>query len=815
MKNLIFSCCCVCLLVSARGQITGKVATTAGRPVASANVLLLNVRDSSLKKASLSGEDGSYRFESIGPGRYFVQVSSVGYQSLRAATFELMATPLDLGVLVLSADTVQLSAAVVRATKPLFQQQPSGTTINVENSILTKGSSALEVLERSPGILLDRRNNAISLNGKSGVLVLLNGRMLRMGMDQVVALLNSMPADNIEKIELLTSPPASYDADGNAGLINIVTKKNRASGTSGSLTAAGGFGYGEKGSLSVNLAHNSGPLDVYGSYAFSHDRSISDWHAYSTQDLPLIGGKDSADFASVMKPVSNSHTITAGLDWKMSPKTTIGAAVNYNISHVALRTRNIGAYFFPGDSVLTLDATIDGVNRWRNGMYSVYIDKKLRDGESISADVDLLDYHNEHPTTAVSSFVNAHGEQAGSNDTLSSPLQRGASSTGILVGVGKIDYRRRLSEHVRLETGIKGTYTRTTSESSISSLVDGRFVSREGTTSNLVMKEGIGAGYANVTADLASSLNLVAGLRYEYSDTRMTDPLKNVLVTERKLGKLFPAIFLSYKIGTSSELQLAYTMRISRPSYNDLASFVVYTGPTSIETGNPLLKPTITNSLKLGYNYKGYSFSATAGRDVNPIVRYQISYSSDSLLMAGTTENLEYNNSLLFRVNAPFRITDWWSMSYSLTFGWWKYKENFTVHPMENTWFQYSGNFSQSFRLPRSFALEVSGWYLGKSYDGTKRLDAFGALNAGLRKTLPGNRGSLQLFMTDILRTGVVTQYYGTLTKEAFDLRSRVPYRPESTKVPLIRLSYSRSFGGGSRDRRGGAASEERERVRQ
>ena len=715
----------------------------------------------------------------------------------------------------LKVDTSQLKTIIVRGTKPLFQQQINGTVVNVGNSILTKGSSVLEVLERSPGVVIDRRSNAISLNGKNGVLVLINGKQLRMSMDQLVDLLNSMPADNIEKIELLTSPSANYDADGNAGMINIVLKKNTKKGTSGSLSVAGGYGYREKGSASLNLSHNTRDIDVYGSYSFSHDRSAMDWHAKSTQDLPLIGGATYADFLSTIKPVTNSHNASIGIDVRLNPRTTIGSSVSYNNSRNVVATHNVGTYIVLPDSPLYLDATINGINHWKNWMASFYAEKKIREGERINFDVDLLDYKNTDPTNAISSFVNAKDEPAGTNDTLSSPHQMGTSDTRIRVGVGKFDYTKQLSHQIRLETGVKGTYTNTSSVSGIESLLDGTWVSREGTSNNMVMKEGIGAAYVSFNAELSPSTNLVAGLRYEYSDTRMDDPEKQQLITERKLGKLFPAIFLSRKTGERSELQLSYTTRISRPSYNDLASYVIYTGPTSIETGNPLLKPTITNNLKLGYVYRGYSFSVQLSRDDHPIVRYQIAPSADGVLMALTPENLVYQNSLLLQTSLPIKVNEWWTMNYTLTGGWRSYRENFTPVSLDKTWFGYSGNFSESFRLPRSFFLEVSGWYNSRIYDGSKKTDGFGALNAGIKKELKNNGGSLQLYMTDILQTTTIVNYYGTLTEEAFSLKSRVPFRPESSRSQVIRLSYSRSIGGGSQGKSRTGSQEERNRIRE
>ncbi|MBS1661739.1 MAG: TonB-dependent receptor [Bacteroidetes bacterium] len=815
MKNILLSCCLFSLFLQARSQVIGRLVTAGGQPIPSANVLLLRSVDSGLVKAALSDENGGYRIERVGPGRYFIRYSSVGYQMGVSPAFELGSDSKDLGAIVLQTDTAQLGSVVVRAQKPLFQQQVTGTTVNVENSILTKGSSALEVLERSPGVVIDRRNNAIALNGNSGVLVLLNGKLLRLSMDQVVSLLNSMPADNIEKIELLTSPPANYDADGNAGMINIVLKKSRKRGTNGSLSASTGYGYGEKASASLNLTHNSRVFDVYGSYAFSHDRAAMDWHAYSTERQPLLGGGFShTDVLSDIKPVSNSHNVSVGADARLNSKTTIGGSVNYNNSHVAVGTHNTATFLIAPDSPISLNATISGINQWNNIMASAYVERKIREGERITFDMDYLDFNNRRPTDARSSFLDKHGNPAGNNDTLSSPYQKGISNTHIQVGVGKLDYVKRLSEKVRLETGAKGTYTRTSSLSRTESWVNGAFVSRDGTTTDMVMKEAIGAAYASVNATIGSSGSLTAGLRYEYSDTRMDNPGKQALITERKLGKLFPSVFFSQKLGARSELQLSYTTRISRPSYNDLTSYVIYTGPSSIETGNPLLKPTITNTLKLGYVYRGYSFSVSLSRDDHPIVRYQLTTSADGMLLAVSPVNMEYQNSLLFQIGAPVKVTDWWSMNWSFNAGWRRYKEDFTPAPAENTWFGYSGNMSQTFRLPKGFSAEVSGWYNSRLYDGSKKVDGFGALNAGIKKELKNNGGSFQLFMTDIFRTTTIVNHFGTLTEEAFSVKSRVPYRPESARAQVIRLSYTRTIGGGGSGKKGGAQ-EERERVRE
>jgi hypothetical protein len=302
----------------------------------------------------------------------------------------------------------------------------------------------------------------------------------------------------------------------------------------------------------------------------------------------------------------------------------------------------------------------------------------------------------------------------------------------------------------------------------------------------------------------------------------MRDPVKGQTVIDRKLGTFFPNVAYSKKFGVSVFF-VAYAKRISRPSYNDLASFVVYTSPNSIESGNPFLLPTVTHNLKLGYSYKGYAFSVLLSRDEHPIAGYQLAISPDGDLIDVRPENLVYQNNLMLEAILPFKVTDWWSMNYNFSAGWRHFKEDFTLLPAEKSYFGCSVNASQQFRLPAAFMMELSGWYNGPSYNGTKKVDGFGAVNGGIKKELPNNGGTLQLSVQDIFRTMHVASRYGTLTTEAFDVKSHVVFTAESGKAQIFKLTYSRSFGGGGAGdrrgggaggRRGGGAADERERVR-
>lgn len=799
------------------GQITGRLISVSGKPIVSANILILKSADSSLIKGGLTDNKGMFKIENIGYGKYILRTSNIGYQTFTSPSFDLADSVKnkEFGILKMTTEIKALEQVIIRSTRPFIQQQAYGTTINVENNVLTKGSSALEILERSPGVVVDRRNNTIALNGKSGVIVMLNGKPTRMSMDQVVTLLNSMSANGIQKIELLTTPAAKYDADGSAGMINIILKKNKEAGTKGNVSITGGYGWGEKATVSTDLAHNSNKMSIYSSYTYYRDKSYADWFSVANANEPLLGGQTKSEFLSVIKSLSNNHNAAAGIEITANSKTTVGGNISYTNSAVDINTRNNAKYIVLPDSLLRLSAGIAGSNNWKNLTNNLYMEREIRKGEKINIEVDYLSYQNNRPTDVQSSFFNKNGMPVSSNDTLFSPRQKGSANTSIKVGVAKIDYTNQLSDKVKIETGIKGTYTKTTSVSGIESLVDGRWVSGSGSINDISMNENIGAAYFSATAQISSSTNLVIGLRYEYSDTRMNDQRNRQDITHRKLGKLFPNILLSKKLNDQSEVQLSYTKRISRPSYNELASYITYSDPTSIETGNPLLLPTITNTLKLGYNYLGYSISAMLSRDNNPIARNQTTTNMLANILILSPQNLTYQNNLTLQTNLPCRINDWWNVNYGFVGGWRKFKETYTVQPAEHTYFGYSTNFNQSFKLPDAFFIDISGWYNSSAYDGTKKVNGFGALNIGIKKEFKNNGGAVQLGITDLLKSVSVTSYYGHLTQEALNLNSRATYNTESSKSPIVKLTYSKSFGSGTtRKKLNSEPTEEKDRVR-
>ncbi len=795
-RTLILTLVSLCFVNDAYAQVSGKFVSKNGLPVPFANVLLVNAADSLLIQGSITDESGAFEINYRNSGSYIIRFTDVGYMEWSSSVFRLSATMTlkDIGVQIVSEDVKQLGELTIKGQKPLFQQEIDRMVINVESSVLTKGSSALQVLERSPGIYIDKRNSNIALNGKSGVMVMLNGKLMRLPMAQLVAMLNSMNADDIEKIELITTPPAKYDADGSAGLINIVLKKREETGTTGSASGTIGYGYKEKAAGSVSLSHSAAKITAFGSYSFLHDNGQDGWDATGGQDMPAFGGELSVGAGSLTTAISNGQSAALGVDLNFG-KITTGGSLNMSGNKASRKMDNYGSYkLIHSDSLMSLKAKINNQSRWANVLTSIYFEQKINAGEKINLELNYLINNSHNPTEGYTAYVDQYGNESIPEGKFFSNRQKGESGSTIRVAVAKLDYTRQLNQKIHLETGLKGTFTKSSGLSTIENFMNGEWVGSSRYTNDILMKESIGAAYASLNITASSKLTLMAGIRYEHAHTH-ADADKPENKIDRRLGKLFPSLFLSKKLSDQSEIQFSYTKRINRPSFNDLSSYLLYIDPMSVATGNPSLRPTITTNLKLGYNKEGLSFAILGSKEQNPIVLYQLAASPAADVMYNAPQNMVYQNSLMLQANLPVTIAKWWNMSLSVAGGIRRFQLDHTAEKLKKTYPSWSLNGNQTFIFPKNISFELSGFYNGLQYEGSKKIDGFGMLNAGIKMDLKNNRGSILMSASDLLKSMRVSGYFGTLTEEAFSLYSHFVYKAESARYRTIRLTYSKSFG--------------------
>lgn len=290
ISMVIFGLTCIYQLSFAQLTIHGKIFNSKNEPAVNASVLLLYAKDSSLVKAMVCDNTGVYTFNNVKDGNYVITTNFLGYKQAYSAAFiaDKLHHNITVANIMLAEETAQLKDVTVTIKKPLLEQKIDRLVINVASSITSAGNTALEVLERSPGVIVDRQNNTIAMNGKDGVVVMINGKRNYMPVNALVQMLNSMSANNIDKIELITTPPASFDAEGNAGYINIVMKQNNNFGTNGSASATLGYGQGWISEATMNINHRKGKINIYGdaSYARIKQPLVFDgWSKISNEDV--------------------------------------------------------------------------------------------------------------------------------------------------------------------------------------------------------------------------------------------------------------------------------------------------------------------------------------------------------------------------------------------------------------------------------------------------------------------------------------------------------------------------------------------------
>jgi hypothetical protein len=309
---------------SAQSIIHGKLTDKSSKPLAHANVLLLNGKDSVLVKGMLTNEAGAYAFENISEGNYLLSYTHTGLAHIYSPVFSVTGKEknMDMGIIKLDETEKQLAGVTVIAKKPLYEQKIDRLVINVASSITSTGSTALDVLQRSPDIMVDRINNTLSINGKNGVIVMMNGKRSYMELSAVLLMLAGIPSGNIERIEIITTPPANFDAEGNAGIINIVLKANNQFGTNGSYTLTAGYSRGIQNAASINLNHRKGKINLFGNYSFSRDHLKQLWTNYHA--VTYAGNFLENNSESHRDAIVSQHDGQVGLDYEVSKKTIIG-----------------------------------------------------------------------------------------------------------------------------------------------------------------------------------------------------------------------------------------------------------------------------------------------------------------------------------------------------------------------------------------------------------------------------------------------------------------------------------------------------------
>lgn len=770
-------------------QVSGIVKDVDGKAVANATVSLHNAKDTTVIKLGVTDKDGSYKFTAINKGAYMVSASYVGYAAKYSPAFEVSG---DVSVpsFVLEKAAAELKGVTVVARKPMIEVKADKTILNVESSINAVGNDALELLRKSPGVVVDKDDN-ISLSGKNGVQVYIDGKPSPLSGTDLSNFLKSMQSSQIEAIELITNPSAKYEAAGNAGIINIRLKKNKSYGTNGSVNAGYNIGTYPKYNAGISLNNRNKRLNLFGNYNYNKNRNESFMNLYRVQLDTLF------DQRATMTFNNNSHNFKGGADYYINSKNTVGVMVNGNLTDFTLG--NDSRTDISYEPTKLADRLLLANNKTTSSRDNVNFNTNYRfadtSGHELNIDADYNLYRLTSDQYQPNYTYNATGE-----NLLQREVYNMIAPTNIDIYSAKADYEQNFKKG-RLGVGGKVSYVKSDNN------FDRYIVEETGKTrdrnNNFLYKENINALYVNYNRQFKGFM-VQAGVRME--NTNIKGASKGVSLIdeenvtfdstfERNYTNFFPSAALTLNKNPMNQWSFSYSRRIDRPAYQDLNPFEFRLDKYTYQQGNTQLRPQYTNSFSVTNTFK-YKLNTTLSYSHVNDVFSQIVDTADLSKAFITKKNLATQDIVSLNISMPFSYK-FYSVFANVNTYYSKYKADFGEGRDVNLDVFATNIYMQNtFKVAKKTTLELSGFYTSPSiWQGTFKSKAMGGVDVGVQQSVLKGKGNVKATVTDIFHTmqwGGTSDFAGQYLKtrggwESRQFRLNFTYRFGSAQIKAAR----------------------------
>jgi len=735
-------------------EISGRLVDEQGNEIAFAAVSLIQLTDSAVIKSSLADSAGAFYFRGIKPEvSYFIKISAMGFKPYRSKPFVHQDTGLNylLGDIRLVSDDFLLQEVVISGAPPLVEQQLDKVILNVENSVLAAGSNVLELLGKTPGVTAGD-DGTVSLKGRNGTLVMLNGKPTYLSDLQLANLLRGMSAANVQRIEVMNNPSARYDASGNGGIINIVLKKPIKGGINGAVSVNGGTGRGAILGGTASLNYRSEKWNMYGSYDqyYRNSKSFDDImrYYYGSEGVASGRAKQLSNQHTIIEPRLRSNNFRVGIDLFLNERNTLGFLVNGGLGKYPTRqpTRNTLSALPQQNLIWQANTLTEGKERWEDFLYNINFEHQFdTDGHMLTADLDYVSHYDRMDQQLDTRYIVEQG-------AVQRPraVRIGDIPSNNDIYVGKIDYTLPYATGGKLEAGWKSSYVETENNIKYDTLSNEGYVYDASTSNHFIYKEQIHAGYANLKNSWGA-FTLQLGLRGEYTATKGEQITSDSSFT-RNYFKLFPSGFLAVNVSEKHKLQAGYSRRIQRPSYWDLNPFRVYVDPFSYYEGNAQLLPAFVNSFEIGYSYRSFIHVALNYNESTDVVNSLVGLLANTNITYEKPANLGAHTNYGVSVTTTTAITSWWTGTQFVNL----YRNKYTIQSKQedvkragNT---LTFNSQNMFKLGNGWRAELSGFYLSGLVTGVSKLKAYHLLSAGIQKDLLGDQANIKLMVNDIFR---------------------------------------------------------------
>lgn len=732
------------------GKITIRVSDENKSPMGGVTVNLLYQKDSSLVKIAITEQDGTAGFEGILPGIYMLLVTHASYEKYFSGPVSIdeKNNSRPLGDIILTRKTKQMKEVTVQSQKPFIEKQIDRIVVNVENSIVSAGSTAMEVLERSPGVVIDRNDN-ISLKGKQAVTIMINGKPSGISGSDLANYLRGLPSSAISKIEIITNPSAKYDAEGNAGIINIILKKDQRMGMNGSISANYDQGFYPKKGAGFSFNYRNKNLNFFGSYNYSYRDSYSNLNLFR-RFLENGNITEIYDQSNFIEFLFKTHVYRSGIDYRVSKKTTLDVVVNglenkfssYGTTHTDVLDGQDQKQSYNNNFSSTLDTL-------RN--YEVNLNLKHTfdsSGRELTFDLDYARYHNTDGQRFVTDYYKLNGAIASPENIVTGDVNGRLDIKSV-----KADYAHPLKKNLKLETGAKSSIVTADNDLKYYDASSGTPVYDPGQSNHFIYKENINAAYLTLSKEY-KKFSAQLGLRTEQTNVS-GDQVSTGQKFDTSYIKFFPSVFLNYTLSPNHSLGLSVSRRLDRPNYRQLNPFRFYINNSTYEEGNPFLQPQFTYSFELSHTYKQkitttLSYSITR----NNIIEVLIPSTTQDKITIQTNKNLAEFDYYGLSVSAPVQITKWWNSIDNFDSYYGFYKGDLANTSISNGKLTFNFNSNNTFILgTEGVSIELNGFYQSRELYAYMDVRPFGMLSTGIQKTVFKKKGNVKLNVADIFHS--------------------------------------------------------------
>lgn len=750
LVGCLFSAFLVCLFTNSHAQvltssIQGKVLTESTLPSEGSTIILLKYKDSSIVSSTVTDKNGLFQFEGIQPDSYLLLVTAVGYNKSYTGPYRVAAGQTFIAAdIKLKPSATQLKEVSVVSNRPDVEVKPGKIILNVQNSLLAEGNSAYDILRQSPGVRVDNSNN-ISIVGRQSALITIDGKPTSLTGDDLIGILKGMQSSTIDRIELITSGSAKYDASG-GGIIDIVLKKGQNTGTNATVTGTAGYGKYYKSNAGIVFNDRTDKFNIFGNFTFTDNKTFHNFVTDRSINYNNIISDYNVDYNSVQK--GNNNNFSIGTDFYLSPTQTIGFLVNGSIrTDNYIKDNNLQIY-----NQAVLDSTITAnslLNRHVSSVnYNLNYNGKLdKAGKTLSADFNYTNYNRSSDEYITNDFYDASG------NTYRAPLLlQNLSPSNIHIWLSKVDFTDPISKTSKFEAGIKFSDVTSDNDLIFGPFVNGQYQSDPNYSDHFVYTENVNAAYLNYENKF-DKFDLTTGLRAEQTIAKGTSVASGQVVNSNYTD-LFPQMLLTYKYDDKRDFSLSYNRGIKRPAYEDINPFLYYVDLYDYRSGNPDLKPEYANSIELSYNYNKTIVTTLYSTIINNAYEFHFYEQNDTSKVNITTQkNLGdvYNYGLRFF--APVVFTSWWNADFTLDASYQRY----VAYPVNGNLNKGTQDIiftsRQYFIISNTLTADVSGHYESPTFYGINQIKANYQVDAGIGKQLFNKRGSLKLNVADIFNT--------------------------------------------------------------